>query len=143
MGTCFNKPAWPSWMALSTALTPAERTLSKAGQVAAGSTSPRHRRPTSPAAAGGGGAQPAAGAAARIAGSGRRRTRAGSWPGPGLGAIGQHGGQQLGQIIGRGRHRRGRGEGAAAGLPRADSRGRLSSSICAAIPAPINTTQPH
>jgi hypothetical protein len=34
---------------------------------------------------------------------------AGSWPGPGLGAIVQDGRQQLGQIIGRGGHRRGRG----------------------------------
>jgi hypothetical protein len=33
MGTCFNKPAWPSWMALSTALTPAERTLGGPGSV--------------------------------------------------------------------------------------------------------------
>jgi len=42
----------------------------------------------------------------------------GPWarPGPGLGAIGQHSRQQLGQRIGRGRHRWGRGGGAAAGF---------------------------
>jgi len=38
--------------------------------------------------------------------------------------IGQHGGQQLGQIIGRDGHRRGRGRGAAAGFPQADRGGR-------------------
>ena len=36
--------------------------------------------------------------------------------------MGQQGGQQLGQVIGRGGHRRGRG--AAAGFPQADRRGR-------------------
>jgi hypothetical protein len=40
--------------------------------------------------------------------------RPGARPGPGLGAIGQHGGQQLGQIIGRGWHRRGRGANSSA-----------------------------
>ena len=47
----------------------------------------------------------------------------GARPGPGLGAIGQHGGHQLGQIIGRDGHRRGRGRGAAAVFPQADSGG--------------------
>ena len=50
--------------------------------------------------------------------------RPGARPGPGLGATGPHGGQQLGQLIGRGGHRRGRGGGAAAGFPQADRRGR-------------------
>jgi hypothetical protein len=60
--------------------------------------------------------QPAAGVG-QIGGPGAR-------PGPGLGAIGQHGRQQLGQRIGRGGHRRGRGGGAAAGFPQTDRRGR-------------------
>jgi hypothetical protein len=51
---------------------------------------------------------------------GRPRAR----PGPRLGAIGQHGRQQLSQIIGRGGHRRGWGGGAAAGFPGADKGGR-------------------
>jgi hypothetical protein len=33
MGTSFNKPAWPSWMALSSALAPAERTRDGSGSV--------------------------------------------------------------------------------------------------------------
>lgn len=60
--------------------------------------------------------QPAAGV--------RQIGRPGARPGPGLGAIGQHGRQQVGQRIGRGGHRRGRGGGAAAGFPQADRRGR-------------------
>ena len=55
----------------------------------------------------------------------RQVGRPGARPGPGLGAIGQHGRQQLGQRIGRSGHRRGRGAGAAAGFPRADRRGWL------------------
>ena len=39
----------------------------------------------------------------------RQIGRPGARPGPGLGAMGQHGRQQLGQRIGRGGHRRGRG----------------------------------
>ena len=60
--------------------------------------------------------QPAAGV--------RQIGRPGARPGPGLGAIGPHGRQQLGQRIGRGGHRRGRGGGAAAGFPQADRGGR-------------------
>ena len=60
--------------------------------------------------------QPAAGV--------RQIGRPGARPGPGLGAIGQHGHQQLGQRISRGGHRWGRGGGAVAGFPRAD-RGAL------------------
>ena len=50
-----------------------------------------------------------------------QRGRPGARPGPGLGAIDQHGGQQLGQIIGRGGRRRGPWGGAPAGFPKADS----------------------
>jgi len=54
----------------------------------------------------------------------RQVGRPGARPGPGLGAIGPNGGQQLGQIIGRGGHRWGSGGGAAAGFPQPDRRGR-------------------
>jgi hypothetical protein len=75
---------------------------------------PRLRAPHHPPNPG----QPAAGV--------RQIGRPGARPGPGLGAIGQHGRQQIGQIIGRGGHRRGRGGGAAAGFPQAD---RLTAAI--------------
>jgi hypothetical protein len=48
MRTSFNKPAWPGWVALSSALTPAERTVNGSGSVRGLLSSSSGRRASDP-----------------------------------------------------------------------------------------------